>query len=67
MTAVTEATRALRELLGGDRVRDGDSERDLHAGDLSFHPPQRPDIVAYPSSTAEVCRVLALASELRIR
>ncbi len=66
MTAVTEATRALRELLGGDRVRDGDSERDLHAGDLSFHQPHRPDLVVYPGSTAEVAQVLALASELRI-
>ena len=35
-------------------VRDGDSERDLHASDLSFHAPHRPDLVVYPSSTAEV-------------
>ena len=30
-TASTEAAQALREALGDDRVRDGDSERDLHA------------------------------------
>ncbi len=66
MTALAEAKRALGEALGEDNVRDGDSERDLHAADLSFHPPHRPDLVAYPGSTAEVGRVLALASELRI-
>jgi len=63
MTALTEATQALREALGEDRVRDGGSERDLHAGDLSFHAPHRPDLVVYPGSTDEVARVLTLASE----
>ncbi len=57
-----------RELLvaavGGDasRVRDGDSERDLHSEDLSFHPPRRPDLVVYPTTTAEVAAVLAVAN-----
>ena len=63
MTGLTEAKRALREALGEDRVRDGDSERDLHAEDLSFHPPHRPDLVVYPRSTDEVAQVLELASE----
>ena len=40
---------ALREALGADAVRDGDSERDLHAADLSFHAPHRPDLVVYPA------------------
>ncbi len=66
MTALTRAKCALREALGEDRVRDGDSERDLHAEDLSFHAPHRPDLVVYPGSTEEVARVLALANELRI-
>ena len=57
---------ALREALGEDRVRDGDSERDLHADDLSFHAPHRPDLVVYPGSTDEVALVLALANEHRI-
>jgi D-lactate dehydrogenase (cytochrome) len=61
-----EASRALREALGPDAVRDGDSERDLHAADLSFHAPRRPDLVVYPTSTAEVARVLAVADEHRI-
>ena len=63
MTGLTEAKRALREALGEDRVRDGDSERDLHAEDLSFHPPHRPDLVVYPRSTDEVAQVLVLANE----
>ena len=63
MTGLTEAKRALREALGDERVRDGDSERDLHAEDLSFHPPHRPDLVVYPRSTDEVAQVLVLANE----
>ena len=60
--AVQELREALVEALGEDaRVSDGDSERDLHAADITFHRPQRPDLVVYPSSTDEVSRVLAIA------
>ena len=45
------------------RVSAGDSERDLHSADLSFHHPHRPDLVVYPTSTEEVAGVLALADE----
>ena len=65
--AVQELRDALVEALGEDaRVSDGDSERDLHAADITFHRPQRPDLVVYPSSTEEVSRVLAIASERRV-
>ncbi len=47
-------------------MSDGDSERDLHAADLSFHPPHRPDLVVYPTSTGEVSAVLSLAHERRV-
>jgi D-lactate dehydrogenase (cytochrome) len=65
---VKVATHELREALSGvlgagARVSDGDSELDLHAGDISFHRPQRPDLVVYPVSTDDVSRVLALANE----
>jgi D-lactate dehydrogenase (cytochrome) len=65
---VSVATDALREALAavlgdGARVSDGDSERDLHSSDLSFHRPQLPELVVYPSSTEDVSRVLALANE----
>jgi D-lactate dehydrogenase (cytochrome) len=45
------------------RVATGESELDLHASDLSFHRPHRPDVVVYPLSTLEVSAVLALAGE----
>ena len=66
--AVQELHDALIEALGeGDaRVSDGDSERDLHAEDITFHKPRRPDLVVYPSSTEDVSRVLAIASERRV-
>ena len=65
--AVQELREALVEALGEDaRVSDGDSERDLHAADMTFHRPQRPDLVVYASSTEEVSRVLAIASERRV-
>ena len=40
-----------RRSVQGARVADGESELDLHAADISFHRPQRPDLVVYPSST----------------
>ena len=68
--AVTSVPPALLEALttelGADGVLTGDSERDLHATDLTFHLPHRPDLVVYPTTTAQVSRVLALASEHRI-
>jgi D-lactate dehydrogenase (cytochrome) len=48
------------------RVNDGESALDQHAGDLSYHPPRRPDVVVYPESTTEVAAVLAYANERRI-
>jgi len=43
------------------RVNDGESVRDQHAGDLSYHAPHRPDIVVFPVTTAEVSAVLEYA------
>jgi D-lactate dehydrogenase (cytochrome) len=57
---------ALIEALGPGAVADGDSERDLHGADLTFHEPHRPDLVVYPGSTGEVSRVLALACAGRV-
>jgi D-lactate dehydrogenase (cytochrome) len=53
-------------LADGGRVSAGDSDRDLHSADISFHRPRRPDLVVFPVSTREVSRVLALANERRI-
>jgi D-lactate dehydrogenase (cytochrome) len=61
-----EVAAALRGALGADAVRDGDSERDLHAADLSFHEPRRPDLVVYPASTEQVAQALAIANDRRV-
>ncbi len=57
---------ALVQELDARRVSDGDSERDLHAADLTFHAPVRPDLVVYAETTADVARVLELADQHRI-
>ncbi len=65
------STAELRDELGrmlGDpgRVSDGDSELELHASDISFHRPHRPDLVVYATSTEDVVAVLTLADRDRI-
>ena len=67
MTTAAELRAALLELIPDEsRVSVGDSVLDLHAADYSLHRPQRPDVVVYPTGTAEVARVLALANERRV-
>jgi D-lactate dehydrogenase (cytochrome) len=67
VTAIAGLLPALVAAVGdASRVSDGDSERDLHAADLTFHRPHRPDVVVYPLTTAEVAAVLAVADELRV-
>jgi D-lactate dehydrogenase (cytochrome) len=62
--AAEELRDELAAALGdGTRISDGVSDRDLHAGDMSFHRPRRPDVVVYPASTEEVSRVLAVAND----
>jgi len=51
----------VRALGDPTRVSDGDSERALHAGDVSFHRPHLPDVVVYATPTADVVAVLGLA------
>ncbi|GMA51064.1 2-hydroxy-acid oxidase [Alicyclobacillus contaminans] len=58
---------ALAAALGRpDAVRTGDSVRNQHAGDLTYHTPHAPDAVVYPRSTVEVATVLRFANEHRI-
>jgi D-lactate dehydrogenase (cytochrome) len=64
---VSTLTVALHELLGdAARVSAGDSDRDLHSEDITFHEAHRPDVVVYPTSTEEVSRVLELAADENI-
>jgi D-lactate dehydrogenase (cytochrome) len=53
---------ALRDLLDDPaRVSVGDSDRNLHSEDMTFHAGHTPDVVVYPISTDEVSRILTLA------
>jgi D-lactate dehydrogenase (cytochrome) len=56
----------LAAALTPERVSAGESERDLHGSDMTFHAAQRPDLVVYPGSTDEVARVLEIADEHRV-
>jgi D-lactate dehydrogenase (cytochrome) len=65
--STVELRDALVEALGdARRVSDGESERELHASDITFHRPHRPDVVVYATTTEEVSAVLALADENRV-
>ena len=67
MTATdkTSAFDALGELLG-ERFTTARAVRDEHGKDASWHPPQPPDAVCFPASTAEVARVVAICAGERI-
>ena len=56
----------LAAVLGADRVADGDSVLDQHAGDLTYHASHRPDAVAFPESTEDVARLLEWADRERV-
>ena len=53
----------LAALLGDDRVADGETVLDLHAGDLSYHPRHAPDVVVFPTTTDEVAHALRWAND----
>jgi D-lactate dehydrogenase (cytochrome) len=53
---------ALRDIVDDPaRVSEGDSDRNLHSEDMTFHAAHTPDVVVYPVSTDEVSRILTLA------
>ena len=51
----------LRTLLG-DRCSMSSSHREHHSHGESWHPPGEPDIVVFPTSTDEVCGIVAAAA-----
>ena len=55
----------LRELLG-ERFSTVRSVREEHGQDASWHPPQLPDAVCFPESTAEVSRIVEICADARI-
>lgn len=58
-----EEVAQLKHLVGEEWVSTGQSVRELHSHDESFHPPVLPDAVVWPHSTHEVSRVVAWAYE----
>ena len=56
-----EAISHLERIVGTEAVSAGDSARDLHSHDESFHTPVRPDIVVWPRSTEAVSGVVRWA------
>ena len=57
---------ALKALFPPDRYSLGESSRNLHGVDESFHPPCPPDLVLWPTRTEEVQKVLAQAQAHKI-
>jgi len=51
----------LRLILGNEGVSTGQSVRELHSHDESFHTPVLPDVVVFPKNTDDVSRVVRLA------
>jgi len=67
VTVTTDLRAQLLRLIADERrVSDGDSALDLHAGDLTYHAPHRPDIVVWPESTEEVAAVLEYADVVSV-
>ena len=53
----------LKGIVGAEWVSTGESVRDLHSHDESFHTPVLPDIVVWPHSTEEVSEIVKWAHE----
>lgn len=56
----------LKNLFPQNRYSTGESNRNLHSHDESFHAPCPPEVVLWPTSAQEVQKVLALANDHKI-
>lgn len=52
----------LRALVGVDAVSVAEADRQLHAADMSSHPPHLSDVVVWPTTAQQVADVLRLAN-----
>src|SRR4051794_11955576 len=59
------ALAALRETLGS-RVTDAAAVREHHSHGESYHPPAAPDIVCFPSSTADVVAAVRVSQAFQM-
>jgi len=57
---------ALRAELPGVELSTGSSVLDLHSRDESHHPPRRPELVIWPTTTAQVSALLRFANAHRV-
>ncbi|SFD71608.1 FAD-binding oxidoreductase [Roseivivax sediminis] len=62
MTDRSATLQRLRDLLG-ERLSTGESIRDIHGRDEAYSAPALPDAVAFPESTEEVSRIVAICAE----
>jgi D-lactate dehydrogenase (cytochrome) len=56
----------LQSFISTDRCATGDSERNLHARDESYHDEHKPDLVVYPLNAQEISQLLAYANSRKI-
>ena len=61
-----EQIEELKGIVGQEWVSTGDSVRELHSHDESFHRSVLPDVVVWPHSTEEVSRLVRWAYERRV-
>ncbi|RLA86646.1 MAG: 2-hydroxy-acid oxidase [Deltaproteobacteria bacterium] len=61
-----EQIEELKGIVGEEWVSTGDSVRELHSHDESFHRSVLPDVVVWPHSTEEVSRLVRWAYERRV-
>jgi D-lactate dehydrogenase (cytochrome) len=67
MTAVGRINLSeLKTILDDRRVSSGDSVRDLHSHDESFHASSLPDVVVWPHTTEDVRRLIVWAAQNKI-
>ena len=57
---------ALQTVVGPERLSVTEADRSQHARDQSDHPGRLPDIVVWPTTTAEVSAILSYANRARI-
>lgn len=72
MTAARQSADVIAQLLAtlqpmlGGRISTEMADRDEHAGDVSHHPRQPPDLVAYPVSNQEVSAITQACATYRV-
>lgn len=62
----TTQKRTLSSMVGGDHFSTGSSDKNLHLHDISYHCGQLPAGIIWPSSTAEVAKILQWTYEQKI-